>query len=339
MAITPIIALSHQGVSIAMASTKQTQNTVPPSSPSKTGWKLEKLFLVLVLIFHATSSTMKILTLNCSGFTKEVSAQMARYVDAKRVDIICLQETFAKDDQLKFRNWKPYTKPSQDGYGGVAIFINPLVKSAPCEELKDPNLEAVWSRVEVAGKVTLLASVYIRPGQLDKIPLLEDKIRTVPSSHQLIVMGDLNGHSQQWDSGYTQTRLDAARKIGIQIEYLIIRENLLLHNTGQSTFIHRRDHSAWALDLTLSKNLHAQTRWQSDPMSSLKSDHFPTILTIDNNESFQKTKWDLANTQWDVWNEAMELAVNTILADESFYLKPPEVQCEIIQDTIIKLAE
>ncbi len=282
---------------------------------------------------------MKILQLNCSGFTKEVSAQLARYVDSKHVDVICLQETFAKDDHTTFRNWKPYTKHSPDGYGGVAIFVSPLIKSVPCEELSDPNLEAVWSKVQVAGKVTLLGSVYIRPGQMDKVALLEDKIKGLPSSHQLIVMGDLNGHSQLWDNGYTQTRMDPARRIGIQIENLIIQENLLLHNTGHSTFIHRRDHSAWALDLTLSKNLRAQTRWQSDPLSSLKSDHFPTMLHVDCNESFRKTKWDLANTDWEVWNEAVELAINDILADGSLHTKSPNDQCLTVQDKIMKLAE
>ena len=296
--------------------------------------------MLIALLISANSFSMKILQLNCSGLTKDLSKQLSRYVDDKHIEVVCLQETFAKDRSTSSKNWRPYLNPSSDGYGGVAIFVSPSVKSVPYEELKDPRLEAVWTRIQVAGKVTILGSVYIRPGQLGKVAILQNIISGINNHDQIIVNGDLNGHSQQWDSNFTQTKLDPARKIGVQIENLILQENLKLHNTGQYTFIHRRDGGKWALDLFLTRNIHVPTRWQSDHLTSLKSDHCPTILSVEEErDSYRKTKWDLKNTSWDIWSETIERAVASIISDESFLSKTPDEKCHVVQDLLKQRAE
>ncbi len=185
-----------------------------------------------------------------------------------------------------------------------------------------------------------LGSVYIRPGQLGKVAILQNIISGINDHDQIIVNGDLNGHSQQWDSNFTHTKLDPARKIGVQIENLILQENLKLHNTGQYTFIHRRDGGKWALDIFLTRNIRAPTRWQSDHWTSLKSDHCPTILTVEEeSDSFRKTKWDLKNTSWDIWSETIERAVASIINDESFLSKSPDEKCDVVQDLLKQKAE
>ncbi len=153
-------------------------------------------------------------------------------------------------------------------------------------------------------------------------------------------MGDLNGHSRQWDHGYTHTKMDTAHKMGLCIEKLIIQENLLLKNTGQSTFVHRRDGGRWALDLTLTRSIGVDTRWHSDEFSSLRSDHFPTVLHVeDSTRSFQKTKWDLENAPWDVWAESLDRIISGLMANQFYLSKTPSEKCEIVQNLIKENAE
>ncbi len=269
-----------------------TQTGAPPIWASRKGWNTGKWLAASLFLAFACSQSMKLLQVNCSGFTRELNLQLARYVEDKKVEVICLQETFAKDRSTTFKNWLPYLRPSSDGYGGVAIFVSPTLKSAPCDSLLDNNLEAVWTQIQIAGKVTTVGSVYIRPGQVDKVATLQSKISTINTP--LIIMGDLNGHSNLWDSNYTQRKLDTARKMGIKIENLIIEENLNLRNTGQYTFVHRRDGGTWALDLTLTRNIVAEARWSSDHFNTLKTDHCPTLLQVEESvRHFRKQKWDI----------------------------------------------
>ncbi len=137
-------------------------------------------------------------------------------------------------------------------------------------------------------------------------------------------MGDLNGHSKLWDRNYTQTRSDPARKIGIKLEKMFVQESLKLHNTGQPTFMHRRDGSLWALDLSLSKNIATVSRWHSDQHSSLNTDHFPTMLNVeDTQRSFRKLKWDTKNAPWDAWCEALDRAATCTMDDTLYHTKSP----------------
>ncbi len=291
------------------------------------------MLTVSLILVSLCSANMKILQLNCSGFTKELNIQLSRYVEDKKAEILCLQETFAKDRQTTFKNWRPYLKPSADGYGGVAIFVSPTVKSAPCDSLMDSNLEAVWARIQVAGKEAILGSVYIRPGQTNKVDILQNKITSIKDP--LIITGDLNGHSKLWDKDYSQGKSDPARKMGIKIEKMVVQESLRLHNTGQSTFMHRRDGSLWALDLTFSRNVTADSRWHSDQHSSLNTDHFPTILHIEEcQRSFRKSKWDTKNAPWDAWCEAIDRAASSIMDDDAYHTKNPSQKCDIVQNLI-----
>ncbi len=311
----------------------RTQISVQRSSTSSTSWSVGSWLVFSLILVLQGGSNMKILQVNCSGFTKELNIQLARYVEDKKVEVVCLQETFAKDSKTIFKNWHPYLKPSPDGYGGVAIFVCPTLKSAPCTSLSDANLEAVFTQIQVAGKVITLGSVYIRPGHLDKIDILRNKIASIKTP--LIVMGDLNGHSKLWDNGYNSVKKDTARKMGLKIEHLIVQENLSLKNNGQYTFVHRKDRSKWALDLTLTRNLSVDTRWHSDHFSSLCTDHCPTLLHMDDSSrSFRKEKWDIKNAPWDVWAESLDRASSGLMDNEVFQAKSPMDKCNILQELI-----
>ena len=197
---------------------------------------------------------MKILQLNCSSFTKVLRKQLSDYIDHKRIDVIVLQETWGRDE-LQYKKWRPFVNNAPDGFGGVAIFTSPTVKVAPVKQLHDANLEAVWAKVTLnPNKHVILGSVYIRPGDIHKVAVLEDKIEQI-GDQPWMIMGDLNGRSVLWENGYEGRRTEDSYKMGSKIESMVVAHGAKIHNTGQHTFVHRATQNTSAIDVTFSRGL------------------------------------------------------------------------------------
>ncbi|GBN99643.1 hypothetical protein AVEN_179947-1 [Araneus ventricosus] len=107
-----------------------------------------------------------------------------------------------------------------------------------------------------------------------------------------VILGDLNGHSQIWGSGDTNSR-------GRQIERLLHDHNLCLLNTDEITDFHTPTRTFHSIDLGIcSPSLLPFFSLQTDP-DLHNSDHFLVILT-DNRHLhlhtvFSRFKYDLAN--------------------------------------------
>ncbi len=185
---------------------------------------------------------MRLLHLNCQSLNT-CRQQLSTYVDTKDVKIMCLSETWFKGTEGSFRNWRAYVRnrpAGSDGYGGVAIFIHPSIKTIPFK--LDSDMEAVWCKVVIENKVVILGSVYIPPGKIDHIAKLDQILQNnVPDNTPVVVAGDVNAVSSMWDSKPNISQNSMSYQMGLEVEGLIATHGFHIHNTGHYTYIKKND--------------------------------------------------------------------------------------------------
>ena len=89
-----------------------------------------------------------------------------------------------------------------------------------------------------------------------------------------ILMGDINGHHTLWGCEDVNNR-------GQQLEYLILKNYLILFNDKSHTYFHSASGTFTSIDLTLcSPSLFLDFSWKVGP-DPCGSDHFPILLEND----------------------------------------------------------
>ncbi len=285
---------------------------------------------------------MRIAQINCSGISKFTRSKLHSYVDEKKIDVLCLQETWLKDDKFSFKKWTPNINNATDGYGGVAILTHPTVKAVKLEKLKHKDLEAVWSKIQVGNQTVIIGSVYVRPGDTTKFQILRNKLDEIDVDTPVIITGDFNGKSGLWQTNYKapRNRNDKPYQMGKLLEQIILDFSLDIQNTGTHTHVSRRDGTTSAIDLFLSRRITHPQRWTVDQMVILKSDHMPTLLDIDTEEEgLVKEKWNLKNVSWDQFSYTLDQDLENLTNSGDYRVADTERKCELTQETIIRSAE
>ena len=59
---------------------------------------------------------------------------------------------------------------------GVATFIPTSVENVFRDDLTNDNLESVWSKVKIEGKVVLIGNIYIAPGNENQLHRLDNEL-------------------------------------------------------------------------------------------------------------------------------------------------------------------
>ena len=91
-------------------------------------------------------------------------------------------------------------------------------------------------------KTVTVCSVYLPPSQNWDIKDLEDLYRQLPTP--ALLLGDLNAHSQTWGCRDTNAQ-------GRCIEDFMLKQNLCILNTGNTSYLHPGTDSLSAIDLSL----------------------------------------------------------------------------------------
>ncbi len=300
------------------------------------------LLMVITLLLCSFSITMRIVQVNCSGLSKFTKSRLYTYVDEQRIDVLCLQETWLKDSKLNFKKWVPNIRNAQDGYGGVAILTHPAIKAVRMDNLLHRDLEAVWSKIQIGKQIVIIGSVYIRPGDIAKIQILQNTLKKIDRNTPVILTGDFNGKSRIWQTNYQPPRdkNDKPYQMGLQLEQMILELSLEIQNSGTHTHISRRDGSTSALDLFLSREITYQKRWFVDQTVVLKSDHMPTVLDVVTEVDNQtKKKWNLKDVSWDLFGYTLNQDLEKLADSEDYRLADTARKCELMQEAIIKSAE
>ena len=196
------------------------------------------------------------------------------------------------------------SKARKDRHGGVAIFTNPDCTSfaASCSNLFErASLESCAAKIITnRGKVVYLLCAYVPPQQEEQLKLLNESIQQA-NLENLILMGDLNGKSPEWNN----TSLD---KHGEIIESMLSDNKLTIHNDGQPT--RRGGHSVIDLIITSVDIGNLVTSCSTLTHETVRSDHKAILsdIEIDTQETYTETKEmrQLKKTDWHKWRERTE---------------------------------
>lgn len=170
--------------------------------------------------------------------------------------IVIISETFWKDGYVpKISAFNTFYLNRNNHGGGVAILIKKNIRAASISLPQSPNIEAVG------------ATIYQE---------LTDILNATKNS--LVIVGDLNAHSEVWEDHHQQNRC------GRDVTDLLLNDNRLIlctpKNLGTRPNPNGRHNST--IDLTLTSpdlayrtDIHTETYWGSD--------HLPIIIQLNTN--------------------------------------------------------
>ena len=142
------------------------------------------------------------------------SIQLLRHtVHRLNIDVILLQEIWQPSDgSITIKNYsQPITKFRQGGKGGgVAIIPHRKVKIVHLKEYDMDGLEAVWAVILINKVQTVIGSVYVPPGDMSALSILDTVISKILTSFSHILIAiNANSRSTLWDdmcAGISQSR-------------------------------------------------------------------------------------------------------------------------------------
>lgn len=209
--------------------------------------------------------------------------------------VLAIRETKLRDStEFNITNYNCLRKEGHTNYtthGGVALFIHSSIPFHPIQ-LNTP-LQAIAARISTVRLSVTLLSLYIPHSQKFSINLLNNILTQLPPP--VIIMGDLNSHSQQWGSTATDNR-------GKIVEEFCNSNNLNILNDGAPTRIEYNTESA--IDLSIcSPVLQPIMEW-SVYASPGASDHCPIIMSIVNpqaNDTIATEKYNFRKADWSLY--------------------------------------
>ena len=147
--------------------------------------------------------------------------------------------------------------------GGVAIFTHRKVKAVFLKEYDVDNLEAVWADVKVGNVRAVVGSVYIPPGDITALDLLDKVIHEILQVHKQLIIGmDANSRSLLWDESCIGVcEYQKSRKMGTKVEEILDKHCLTVHNTGAPTYNSGKYCSAPDITLSTGITRHGKVSW------------------------------------------------------------------------------
>ena len=248
---------------------------------------------LLLLMFAMVRTNLNIVHWNARGLGLEAKGSLA-YNNMSKVnnlkkliqdleypDVICIQEPLIKQNHIvNFPNYNSEAIYKAKGCRGLLTLIKNI---HTFKVLKNHNNKFITSHtleIHIKNQTKIHITNYYRNWEhknnsLKNVPDLENLIGS-PLKQNLInhvMVGDYNSHHTLW--GSTKNT-----KTGKIIANIIEKEELTLHNTGESTRLGQRaTESDTSIDLTISENLQdiSVQEWRVTD-SELGSDHFPIVL-------------------------------------------------------------
>ena len=309
----------------------------------------ERLLVAIVLaIIHLlapyvqfTLNDMKILQNNIQSINTSLPL-LRLTVQKLNIDIILLQEIWhPKDDIISIRNYTPpivKLRKCNEG-GGVAIITRKNVKTVPLKEYDTDGLEAVWADVKVGNVRTVIGSVYIPPGDDNALHLLDDVIERILLTYDHLLIGmDANSRNVIWDDnciGIDQYKKSV--QMGVKLEEMLHKHNLLIHNNGAPTY--RSGSVATAPDVTVTKGImqYGNISWTTID-DDLRSPHEGIVIEVDNKvQDTKREVIDWLKFDWDAYKKQTSSVLEAIL--EKWLNDDDRDVDEMIQEFTEKLHE
>ena len=275
--------------------------------------------VTIVLPAHTVLCTvvgMRFLQNNIQSLT--TSVQLLRQTAHRHnIDVILLQEIWhPSDTNISIANYsKPITKVRGNSKGGgVAIIPHRNVKTVHLKEYDKDGLEAVWAEVMLGKVRTVIGSVYIPPGDINALTVLDGVISNILTDYSHLLIGmDANSRSNLWDDtclGIPQCRRSV--QMGNKLEEILDKYGLQVLNSGCPTY--RSGNVATAPDVTLTTGIwqRNEIRW-SVIDDDLRSPHEGILIDIgDKVEPSRKEIIDWKTFDWNKYQVATGISLRNL---------------------------
>ena len=220
------------------------------------------------------------------------------------------------EGSFTIKNFLPPLTKTRTGKvgGGVAIVAHKRVRLVHLKEFNVADLEAIWAEVYVGKVRTVIGSIYIPPGNIQAIELLDDVIARILVSHtNLLICMDANSRHALWDNsciGIPQSRQSI--KMGIKLEQIIDKYDLCIHNNGLPTYC--SGDIATAPDVTITKGLtqYGNMVW-SILDDDLRTPHESIMFEVGGHlEGYRKEVIDWRVFDWEAYKDATSTELKVI---------------------------
>lgn len=226
---------------------------------------------------------------NCLSIANKKS-ELVHIVNKHKPFIICLQETWLKQDSIfKIPGFACFRNDRPDGYGGVAILVQNSFSAIPVSLSNHCNDISV---VAVNVNSICYVSIYYARPSIAIFNEINQLLNNLPKP--FVLLGDFNSHHQLWGCSSTTY-------YGEQLLDLINNHDLCILNTGEATRLAR---TPSAPDLSLcTPDLASLLSWS--PLDSTHgSDHFPLLITFPFNKPAPllrqpRLKYKLNDVMWE----------------------------------------
>ena len=226
----------------------------------------------------------------------------------KQINIACIQETNLKDkNTIQMKNYTSYYRNRSEcinASGGVGIIIKNTIHSQRI--LINTNIEAIAVKVTIGNQNIHICNIYLSNQYRLDITELESLINQIPTP--FIILGDFNSHNTLWNSYKTDKR-------GKQIETFINNNNIVILNDNAPTHLNVSNGNLSAIDLTLcSHSIASHLEWQA--LNELYgSDHFPLIISINTQSTFQElnhNRWKYHKANWTTYQNIISKNIDEL---------------------------
>lgn len=230
---------------------------------------------------------------NCNSFYRKDS-ELNLIVSKYHPWIMSLNETrFKPSHSPKLKGYNIVTNSPLDpcGSGGVALLIRNCLSFNPL--LINTNLQAAACRVNMAGTMITICSIYISPSININLQSLSQLVSLLP--RPIVLVGDFNAHSPLWGSPSEDSR-------GKIVNELMTRSTLVCINDGSPTYIHPNG-TQTHLDLVLCSPELSQ-KWKFSVLDDLHgSDHFPVTLSSStfSPANSRRKRWNEKHANWNLY--------------------------------------
>ena len=234
----------------------------------------------------------RIISWNCNGLQNS-AAELNHFLSSNNVVVACVQETKLGNNS-RLPKFPGYAVLRQDrtggGGGGLLTLVHHSFRfSQVPSPINDAVTESIVIKVTIAGQELQVSNVYIPPASSSP-PGFQPSIAPLLVA-DAIVLGDLNGHNEEWSQGASDTRGDS---LAAEFD---ANHFVILNNPDVAT----RPSSDSSPDIAV---VHTPLALSFDWTTSttLNSDHLPMSLSFADDSSsprearsftnFRKANWE-----------------------------------------------
>lgn len=218
----------------------------------------------------STDSSIRVLQWNARSLGPKV-AELRQLVSNTRAHILAVQESKMKEgSRLRIPGYTVEKVNAVGVAGGLITLIREDIKYDRVGHEQNENYESLTIKVFRDKTSFLVKNVYVRHEKNVTESEMEDLICT-PNS---LTLGDFNCHNTLWGSQRNSVG-------GKKIEEIMVENNLIIYNTGETTRIGNENQRGTAIDLTIATSDFAcgAGGWERHS-DTLGSDHYPILTTF-----------------------------------------------------------